>query len=316
MKQFIRRNLGILIGTVYALVLRLIFDINFIGEAFDLFSITFIWLTPIVIGLIPLFYATDEQLKNWVYRISSPIWTIIIFFILCFITRIEDIICILFLLIPYVLVGVTLAVITGEIILKIRNKKTTLYSIILLPFIICPVEQKFLTPINNYKVKTRITINAKPQTIWQNIVRVRHITDDEFQKGFFNYAGIPRPLYAELDKDTLGAKRIGHFEGGLQFIETVNSWERNKHIGFDITVVPSSIRQTIFDQHILRGNHFKFLNAEYSLQPLPNGQTELLLSSSYELNSKINSYASFCGDLLLTDFQERLLKVIKARCDK
>ncbi|MDI9311215.1 MAG: hypothetical protein QM535_13450 [Limnohabitans sp.] len=114
----------------------------------------------------------------------------------------------------------------------------------------------------------------------------------------------------------MGAKRVGHFEGGLQFVETVNSWERNKYIGFDIVVVPSSIRETIFDEHILRGNHFKFLNASYTLKPLPSGQTELILSSSYELNSKINSYASYCGDQLLTDFQERLLEVIKARCDR
>lgn len=271
MKDFTRRNLGILIGAVYALVLRLIFGISFKGEPFDLFSITFIWLTPIIIGLIPLFYAKDEDLKSWSYRVASPVLTIIIFFILCFLTRIEDLICISILLIPYILIAIPFALIAGLLILKVRNKKRTLYSIIILPFLVCPIEQQFSTPSNSYLVKTKVIINATSEKIWQNVIRVKQINDNEFQKGFFNFAGIPRPLFAELDKDTLGAKRVGHFEGGLQFIETVNSWERNKHIGFDITVVPSSIRQTIFDQHILRGNHFKFLNAEYTLQKLDNG---------------------------------------------
>ncbi|MFT3704711.1 MAG: hypothetical protein QM802_20265 [Agriterribacter sp.] len=79
------------------------------------------------------------------------------------------------------------------------------------------------------------------------------MTEKEYNKGFLNYAGIPRPLFAELDKDTVGAKRIGHFEGGLMFEEKVTSWKRNQEkIAFDITVVPSSIRETVFDQHILK----------------------------------------------------------------
>ncbi len=316
MKKYFKKYAGIIIGAVYALTLRLIFNIHALDEAFSLFSITFIWLTPIVIGLIPLFYASSEQLKSWGYRISSPIWTVIVFFLLCFLTRIEDLICLWVILIPYMLVAVTVGIIAGEIIQRNKIKKGTLYTIILIPFIASPIEQQFKSPTNSYSIITKVTVNAKPEKVWENIIRVRQISETEYTKGFFNYAGIPRPLYAELDKDTLGATRIGHFEGGLQFVEKVKVWERNKHIGFDISVIPSTIRQTVFDQHILQGDHFKFLNADYTLQALPNGQTELTLSSSYQLNTNINSYASYCGDKLLTDFQERLLQVIKTRCDK
>ncbi|MBX3252717.1 MAG: hypothetical protein KF862_01145 [Chitinophagaceae bacterium] len=315
MKNSLKKYAGIIIGAVYALILRLIFNIHALDEAFNLFSVTFIWITPIVIGLIPLFYANKEQLKSWGYRISSPVWTVVVFFLLCFLTRIEDLICLWVILIPYMLAAITVGLIAGEIIQRVKTKRGTLYTIILLPFIISPIEQQFKQPTHSYSVVTNTIINAKPETIWKNIIRVRKIHANEYTKGFFNYAGIPRPLYAELDKDTLGATRIGHFEGGLKFLEKVTTWDRNKHISFDITVVSSSIRQTVFDQHILRGNHFKFLNAEYNLKSLPNGQTELTLSSSYELTTNINAYASFCGDQILTDFQERLLKVIKNRCE-
>lgn len=212
--------------------------------------------------------------------------------------------------------AVTVGVIAGEIIERIKDKRGIIYSIVLIPFIASPIEQQFKIPTNSYSVTTKVRINAQPEIIWKNIIRVKTIDSKEYTKGFFNYAGIPRPLYAELDKDTLGAVRIGHFEDGLKFIEKVTSWDRNKHIGFDISVVPSSIRQNVFDQHILKGNHFRFLNADYTLEKLQNGQTELTLSSSYELNTNINWYASYCGNKLLTDFQERLLQVIKKRCDK
>lgn len=316
MKDFFRKYAGIIIGAVYALTLRLIFNIKALDEAFSIFSVTFIWVTPIIIGLIPLLYANKEQLKSWRYRIFSPVWTVVVFFLFCFLTRIEDLICLWVILIPYMFGAVTAGLSAGEIIQRVKTRRGTLYSIILLPLVISPIEQQLKIPTKSYSVVTKLTINATSETIWKNIIRVRPIDESEYIKGFFNYAGMPRPLYAELDKDTLGATRIGYFEGGLKFKEKVTIWERNKHIAFDINVVPSSIRQTVFDQHILRGNNFKFLNAAYNLKPLPNGQTELILSSSYELTTNLNSYASYCGNQLLTDFQERLLTVIKTRCDK
>ena len=214
------------------------------------------------------------------------------------------------------LCAVTVGIIAGEIIQRVKAKRGTLYSILLLPFIVSPIEQQFKEPTHSYTVVTKVIVDASQATVWKNIIRVKQIEENEYKRGFFNYAGIPRPLFAELDKDSSGATRIGHFEGGLKFLEKVTTWDTNKHISFDITVIPSSIRQTVFDQHILLGNKFRFLNASYDLKPLPNGQTELVLSSSYELTTNINSYASFCGNQLLTDFQERLLSVIKARCEK
>jgi len=314
--SFFTKNIGIIAGAMYALVLRLIFNVDGFYIAFTLFSVTFIWLTPIVIGLIPLFFATKERLENWRFRVGSPVITVTVFFLICFLTRIEDLICLWIIMVPFVLVAATVGLVAGEIILKIKDKRSTLFSIVLLPFIVSPIELQFKSPVETYAVVTKVTINASADVIWKNIVRVPAIRDSEYTKGFFNYAGIPRPLYAELSSDTLGATRVGHFEGGLQFVEKVISWDRNRHIGFDISVIPSTIRKTVFDQHILKGDHFKFLHADYNLHVLPNGQTELVLSSSYQLNTHINWYASYYGNQLLTDFQERLLQVIKNRCDQ
>ncbi|MDI9311216.1 MAG: hypothetical protein QM535_13455 [Limnohabitans sp.] len=165
MKKFFKNNAGIIVGAIYALTLRLIFNIRGLDEAFSLFSITFIWLTPIAIGLIPLFYATDEQIKDWKFRVSSPVCTVIVFFLLCFLTRIEDLICLWVILIPYMLGALTCGLIVGATIQKRRRSKGTLLTIIILPFLTCPIEQQFSTPTNSYTVITRITINATPQTI-------------------------------------------------------------------------------------------------------------------------------------------------------
>ncbi len=319
MNKLFQKIAGIFFGATYGLILRFVFNVDAEGifeNSLNLFSFTFIWITPIIIGVIPFFFASKEQLDNWGYRIQTPIWSVIVFFLLCYLTRIEDLICLWILLLPYLIGAIIIGLIAGKIIKYIKDKKGIVYSIVLIPFIASPIEQQFQTPVNAYSVTTIVMINSEPEIIWKNIIRVKPIGSQEYTKGFFNYSGIPRPLFAELDKDTINAIRIGHFEEGLMFVEKVTSWDRNKHIGFDISVVPSSIRQTVFDQHVLRGNHFRFLNAHYSLKKIHDGQTELTLSSSYELNTNFNWYASYCGNKLLTDFQERLLQVIKTRCDK
>ena len=316
MRNIFAKYGGIIIGSVYGLIMREFFGIQDNVEFVDLFSVTFVWIVPFVIGITPLFFATKEQLASSRYCISRPILAVFLFFVIAFWTGKEDMICIVIISIPFLIVAGFGGYIFAKLIERRRNKNGVLYSLFILPLAAGFAEVKFPTPSQTYEVETVVIINAKPETVWENIVRVKEIGQEEYKKGFFNYAGIPRPLSAELDRDTIGATRIGHFEGGLTFKETVTTWERNKRVAFTIAVIPPSIRQTVFDQHILKGNHFIFLNASYDLEPLGERQTKLTLSSTYRLDTHINGYSAFWGQTLLTDFQERLLEVIKHRCDE
>jgi hypothetical protein len=317
MKKIFTRYGGIIIGSIYGLTMRLIFGHPFERPNFaDLFSITFIWIVPIVIGIVPMIFATKEQLASDKYRISRPILTVFLFFLIAFTTGIEDIICIVIISIPFLIAAGVGGYVFAKLIERIRNRNGVLYSVFIIPLLSGYIEEKFETPSQTYQVSAVVIINSTPERIWENVIRVKEIKKEEYKKGFFNYAGIPRPLFAELDIDTIGATRIGHFDGGLTFKESVTTWERNKRVAFDIKVIPSSIRKTIFDQHVLKGDHFTFLTASYDLEPLDVRHTKLTLSSKYQLDTKINGYSSFWGRKLLTDFQERLLEVIKNRCDE
>ncbi|MDB5134527.1 MAG: hypothetical protein JWP37_1130 [Mucilaginibacter sp.] len=318
MKRLTLKYLGIIIGALYGLLLRYFIFGKLDGQfSFtDLFSITFIWIVPVLIGVTPMLFATNDQLRSKTYRVLIPFFTTLLFFIFCFITRVEDLLCIFIISMPFLLGGVMGGLIFGEIILRYRDRKGILYSILLVPVFAGMIEEQFKIPSSVYEIKNSVIINSTADKIWKNVIRVKNIGQGEYPTGFFNYAGVPRPLYAELDKDGIGAKRVGHFEGGLVFNETVNEWILNKRISFNIQVIPVSIRETIFDQHILKGNHFKFLSATYQLTKISDKKTLLTLSSTYQLDTRINFYASIWGDELLSDFQQRLLNVIKKRCDK
>jgi hypothetical protein len=317
MKSYLIKNSGVIFGALYGFAMRLVFNFPN-GNHFsftDLFSITFIWIVPLIIGMTPLLFSSRTDLSSDIYLIFTPLKSVLLFFIACFISRIEDIICILVISLPFLLCAMIGGWLFGRFILRYRVRKGVLYSILFIPLIASFIEGQMTIQSKIFDVKTIILINAKPTTIWKNIVRVKNISEQEFKKGFFNYAGVPKPLFAELDKDTINATRIGHFEDGLLFKESVNYWERNKKVSFNIKVIPSTLRKTVFDQHLLTGKHFEFLNASYEIEELKNGKSNLILTSSYKLDTQINLYASFWGNNMLSDFQERLLEVIKERCE-
>ncbi|MCO5936014.1 hypothetical protein NAF17_10730 [Mucilaginibacter sp. RB4R14] len=318
MKQFLIKYAPILPGALYGLVLRLIFNIPY-GNHFsftDLFSITFIWIVPFIMGVAPLIFAKKRYLENIGYTAFVPLLSILLFAIICFITRIEDIICIVIIALPFLLCAMFGGLAFGRLILKYRERRGIVYSILFIPLVAGIVEEQFIIPSQAFEIRTVRIINASPDNIWKNVIRVKEIKNNEYSKGFYNYAGIPKPIFAELDKDTIGATRIGHFEGGLLFKETVSYWDKRNKISFNIKVIQSTLRNTVFDQHLLTGKHFEFLTASYELKKITSSQTQLTLTSSYQLDTRINMYASMWGNSMLSDFQGRLLDVIKVRCEK
>jgi hypothetical protein len=73
LKKYYSKFGGILIGGLYGLLMRIVFGSDFKGDFSDLFSVTFIWVVPIIVGLTPLIFSTKENLDNMTHRIFKPI---------------------------------------------------------------------------------------------------------------------------------------------------------------------------------------------------------------------------------------------------
>ncbi|MFZ1634969.1 MAG: hypothetical protein WAT43_13895 [Chitinophagales bacterium] len=303
--------IGIALGIAYGLVARLVF-----GQSATLASVTYLFIVPTILGIIPLMFADNNKLKSYRNIIFIPWLTVVTFFLTMFLFGIEDFICLLVLAAPFFILGTVGALIFRIVQINKQKRKGKLLTIVLLPFIFAPIEEYINNPSDTFYVKSEVVIDANAQLIWDNIVEVKTINQTEYNKGIFNSIGIPRPISAEVDKKEVGGQRIGNFEGGLKFIETITEFNENKKVAFDIKIDPTTVSQKVFDQHILKGNYFTFVDATYELTDLKNGQVKLTLSSSYQLTSKINFYGKFWGNLILKDFQDRLLNVIEDRCEK
>lgn len=300
---------GIVLGILYGILTRIYFNDN-------IASITYMVIIPAVIGIIPLFFRDKQKESAWFKIIFIPWIAMLGFFLALFIFGIEDLLCFFILSAPFFVI-LTLTVFLFQLVsINQANKKNKLLCIAILPFLIMPIEEAITTPSESYTVKNEVVINAPPNKIWDNIVEVDNIQENEYNSGILNWLGLPRPVNATVTKKAAGGIRTGTFEGGLQFTEVISKYEDDKHIAFDISIAQTSKTKKVFEEHVLKGNYFSFVNASYTLVPTQDGKIKLQLYSKYILNSKVNFYGRFWADIMIQDFQDRLLKVIAARCEK
>jgi hypothetical protein len=92
--------IGILIGVTYGLATRLIF-----GEEATLASVTYLFVIPTILGIIPILFTDKEKLKAYRNIIFIPWLTVGCFFMTLFLFGIEDFICMLILAAPFFLLG-------------------------------------------------------------------------------------------------------------------------------------------------------------------------------------------------------------------
>ena len=133
-----------MLGAVYGLMFRIASEYaspDYFLFHFDIYSISFIWILPICIGIIPIIFAQDEMLQSDYKQFFYPLFSVLLFLLLAFSTGLEDWLCLLILGFPYLMVAGAAGLIIGTVIEKINARK--LYSILLLPFIIMPIENQF-----------------------------------------------------------------------------------------------------------------------------------------------------------------------------
>lgn len=282
-------------------------------DVFNIYSVSFIWVLPIAIGIIPVVIAKDSISKSRAKQVFYPILSVLLFFIITLTSGIEDWLCILIISLPFLLAAGITGLLAGHLIrLKKPNK---LLSIVLLPLFMAPLEHQLDHSKSVYQTTKEVTINCSDSLAWSYLIEVPAIKEEEYRSGILQFMGVPRPIKSELRKINEETYRISFFTGGLELYESISMVELYSKVSFDIHIDKSKLRNTPTDQHILKSKSFKFLNISYELEPTSKNSTILTLKCDYEINSKMNSYAHFWADLIIGDFEARLLNSLKTKIE-
>ena len=311
--SFLKRPeiVGLLLGIAYGFLVLVVISFE---EAFvENVSLAFVLITPAVMGYITVLSGSDEQRQNWSFAIFMPWLTILGFAIAAILTQIEALICIVMLL-PAFLFSASL----GGVIVKLTNESQanakTSSLLLLLPFVIGPVEKQITNKVTQDQVSTAIKINADRKAVWQHIKSVDSIDESELVWSFAHFVGVPDPVSSKLTKADTGGVRKIHWKAGIKFKEIIREWEPYDHFKYRVQV--DTIPPNAIDPHIEVGDeHFRVKSGGYRLQKLAKNQTRLTLYCNYEVATKFNFYSKFWADLFLDDFQQVILHVIKNRCE-
>ena len=313
-----KRYVGILLGAIYGITYRVLCEQDILPQSdffdFNIYSVSFIWVLPVVISVIPIFIAQEEILESTWRKVTYPIYSVLLFFIFALVTGLEDLLCILILTLPFLISAAVIGIIVGFIIKKINSKK--FYSILLLPFLIMPTESQFPNQKETFTVESSIIINANKKDVWNHIIEVPKIMEAEYDDGFFTYIGVPRPVKSQLETIDNEVFRVGYFSDNLKLYETITKNDFLNFVNFKINLEKSQLRDLPTDKHLLQSDYFKFDDISYRLTLTEKGTTKLVLSCHYTMESKMNWYANFWANKVIQDFEVNLLKVLKRKVER
>ncbi len=306
--------LAISLGALYGLLMRVAMEA-------ELMTIGFIFIVPIAIGFLTVWFSPEKLRIKWWYALVMPWLAAFLFLIGAMLTNLEGLICVAFIF-PVVAVLGSVGGLCARILAGLKKaasaqqQSLVLASLVIIPFVSVPLENGLLGDNRSVKtVQSEIRIHAPKEVVWRNIIRVPAIQPQEQTTSFFHRIGFPKPIEATLSHEGIGGVRHASFERGVVFTETITDWRDQELISFSIKANTEAIPPTTFDEHVtIGGKYFDILQGTYRLEQ--QGDDVILhLWSEQRLSTNFNLYAGLWTGAIMQDIQSNILMVIKRRCE-
>lgn len=323
-REFRTPVIAVGVGLLYGLLSRLAFGSQPgpLREYLGVMTVGFIFLVPLAIGAITVYLASEWQQRSWGFAILAPWLTTILTLAVAFLVHLEGMICIVMIFPVFLaLASVGGLVICAATHISDRRGHTRLRShalavIVVLPYLVGPVERQLGLVETERVVANQVRIRADAATVWRNIARVPEIRPEEQTVSMAHRIGFPKPLEATLSHEGVGGVRHASFERGIVFIETVTEWEPERRLSFTIAADPESIPAKALDEHVtVGGPYFDVLTGTYEIERVGPDEVVLHLSSRHRLSTTFNPYARLWTDWVMRDVQENILHVVRRRAE-
>lgn len=175
------KYIGIILGVLYGLSFRVLWDIEALHDFGGLVTISFMFLVPFAIGFIRIHFEFKLQPNISTSEIIITSWQpIFIFLLATVVTLLEGSICIAMALPAFMFFSSLGGLMAGYANRFLANRRnSTLMSVAILPILVAPVEVNFLKLTSTYTVENSITIQAPPSTVWRQLGEVELIQSNE-----------------------------------------------------------------------------------------------------------------------------------------
>lgn len=216
----------------------------------------------------------------------------------------------------FVPLGMLAAIVTGAL-LKRRNNRLRASVLPLIPLLLAQFDLWGNYPARVETVNDAIEIDALPAQVWRQLTEVRDIRPEELSWTFTqDVAGVPKPEDARLEGSGVGAVRHVRWGGGIHFDEIITQWSEGRALGWRFSFTRDSIPDRVESHIRVDGAYLQVLSGAYRLEPLPGGRTRLHLQTTYRIATPLNFYCAWWGGIMVGDFHQNVLNVIRARAER
>ena len=315
--MFLKRNrsitTGALLGVPYGLLARWLFALDGTRDYLEIMSVAFIFLVPMVLGGITVYYGTDTQRQSRSFQVTGPWVTVFVFLLINLVLGMEALLCVIMLL-PAFMFSASVGGIIMGIILRSRQRPQTLKVVLFLPLLVGLAEANIEGTQGIYEVETAIIINSGKSVIWEEVKCIQDIKEDELAWTLSHAIGIPKPLNAALSSEGVGGERKITWDRGIAFTEHISSWRPEETFTYNIAI--DTIPINAVDKHIeVGGKYFDIISGGYKIDELSPSQCQVTLHTQYEVSTRFNFYSRFWADFIIDDFHQAILKLAKTRIE-
>ena len=321
-------------ASLYGLILHFLF--GFFGDIFEIMSLSFLAMSPAGIGFLTILLWRPKEVPSVNAAIFRPWLTCLALLIVTIMLSMEGTICWI-MIFPFFAALSSVGGVIARSVLKYRAQKARAGNdevlddvdewrnpgalktsvLLMLPLVFGALEGERSTSTQEYCIEREIILQAPPERVWAELVRVRPLGPEEPTGGaLVRLLGLPRHLRTELDTLMVGGRRSAFYERELVFDETILELEPERRMVLAVKTDPEKIPPTVLDEHILvGGRHFSTLEDVYRLDPLPGGRCRLRLSGRYTISTPFNWYAGWWAGWLVSDVLQGVLELVKSRSE-
>ena len=305
----------VIAGALAGVVLRLMFSGSG-GSPWSAMAGAFIFIAPILVGMVTVYLAERQRRRGWLYYIFAPFLATSLFVAGTLLLFIEGWICAIVIIPMFAVLGGVGGLIMGAICRLTKWPKPTLYGFAILPLLVASLGNQVPTPTGVGSIERSVVVGAPTSVVWRQLNHIEDIRPAEMADALALRIGVPMPMSGTTRQTPDGLVRQSNWGKQVHFEEVIQEWEPERYLRWTYRFLPDSFPPNALDDHVVIGGHyFDVLDTSFTL--VSDGTvTHLSTKAHYRISTQFNFYADWVAQLLVGNLLEVGLRLYKVRSER
>ncbi len=304
----------IIAGALAGVLLRLAFS-GPAGSPWSAMAGAFIYIAPVLVGMVTVYLAERQQRRSWVYYFAAPALATCLFVVGTLLILIEGLICAIVIVPMFACLGGLGGLVMGLICRLSNWPRHTLYSVAALPFVLVLAAGHLPRSDEIGSIERSVVIAAPAAIVWQQLNGIQGIGEAEMAEAWAMRIGVPMPLSGVTQETAAGRVRHSRWAAQVHFDEVIQDWQAERYLRWTYRFDDDSFPRAALDDHVLIGGHyFDLIDTSYTLTPTAAG-IRLTTRVRYRISTEFNFYADWAAQFLLGNLSGVGLRLYKTRSE-